>query len=104
VDKDNVIEFIPLGERGEVVEMRKSLLKVDDEPHAMAPRELVQSRIVFLAERIADILDQVEIADADRQSLLWHLSLIRELAVDRKRGIVPLCSLPRFDPPPGGAA
>jgi hypothetical protein len=93
---NNVIEFIPLGERGEAVEMRKALLNVSDEPHAM-------TRIVFLAERIADILDQVEIADADRQSLLWHLSLIRELAVDRKRGIVPLCSLPRFDPPPGAA-
>src|SRR5258708_6157838 len=96
---DKIVEFpareLP-AEAAEVAEMRASLLAVRDEPHAMAPRKLVQSprklvqsRIVFLAERIADILDQVEISDADRQSLLWHLSLIRELAADRKGGITP---------------
>jgi hypothetical protein len=56
--------------------MRKSLVKVTDEPHAM-------TRIAFLAKRISDILDQVEISDADRQSLLWHISLVYELAQPR---------------------
>jgi hypothetical protein len=95
---DNVIEFIPLGERGEVAEMRKSLLAVRDEPHAM-------TRIAFLAARIADIIGEInEISDAGRQSLLWHLSLIRELAVVPGRKITPACSLPRFDRDPDGAA
>ena len=84
-------------ERGEVAETRQQLLDVRDEPHAM-------TRIVFLAERIADILDQAKISDADRQSLLWHLSLIREIAVEPKRQITPLCSFPRFDRDPDGAA
>jgi hypothetical protein len=95
----NVVEFIPGGERGEVFEMRKSLLKVDSDRDAMA-------RIAFLAERIADIIGAIdEISVQDRQSLLWHLSLIRELAVDqREQKIKPLCKLPRFDRDPPGAA
>ena len=94
---DNVVEFIPGGERGEVFEMRKSLLKVDSDRDAMA-------RIAFLAERIADIIDEIdEIGVQDRQSLLWHLSLIHTLAAERKGGITPLCSLPRFDRDPPGA-
>jgi hypothetical protein len=97
---DNIIELMPRAEREEVAEMRKQLLKVDSDRDAM-------QRVAFLAERIADILDQAEIAGGDKQSLLWHLSLIRELAVDhREQKIKPLCSLPRFnrDHPPDGAA
>jgi hypothetical protein len=97
---DNVVEFIPGGERGEVFEMRKSLLKVDSDRDAMA-------RIAFLAERIADIINEIAEIDGievqDRQSLLWHLSLIHTLAAERKGGITPLCSLPRFDRDPPGA-
>jgi hypothetical protein len=99
---DNVVEFIPGGERGEVFEMRKSLLKVDSDRDAFA-------RIAFLAERIPDILAEVDgISDADRQSLLWHLSLVYELAQprsehNRKRKIKPGCVLPRFNPPDGAA-
>jgi hypothetical protein len=96
---DNVIEFIPGGERGEVYEMRKALLDVRDEPHAM-------TRIAFLAERVADILAEVaEIGVQDRQSLLWHLSLIRELSAPRSDGkLKALCKLQRFDRDPPGAA
>jgi hypothetical protein len=97
---DDVVEFIPGGERGEVFEMRKSLLKVDSDRDAMA-------RVVMLAERVSDIIGEIdEIGVQDRQSLLWHLSLIRELAVvpdrkviEAKRKITPLCKLPRFNPP-----
>jgi hypothetical protein len=91
---ENVIKFLPreLGiERTEAVR---------DDRAAM-------QRVVVLAERAANIVNETgkKITEADRQSLLWHLSLIRELAVapGSKRGIVPLCSLPRFDPPPGAA-
>jgi hypothetical protein len=118
---DNVIEFLPLGEREEVEGMRKSLLTVTDEPHAM-------TRVAFMAERIADIINEInEISVQDRQSLLWHLSLIRELAaptelrkpevqsvqvapiesgddVEPERKIKPGCTLPRFDRDPPGAA
>jgi hypothetical protein len=97
---DNVVE-LPLAEREELEEMRKSLLKVDSDRDVMA-------RVVFLAERIADIIGEIdEISGADRQSLLWHLSLIRELTADqREQKLTPLCSLPRFnrDHPPDGAA
>jgi hypothetical protein len=87
---DNVVELLPRAEREEVEEMRKSLLKVRDEPHAM-------TRVAFLAERIADIIGEIEISVQDRLSLMWHLSLIRELAAPRSDGkIKPLCSLPRF--------
>lgn len=77
----------------ELAEMRCSLLAVLDDHEA-------RERIALLAERVADILgDLYEITDRDRQSLLWHLSLIRELAIN---GPQPLCGLPRFrkDPPP----
>jgi hypothetical protein len=95
----NVVEFIPGGERGEVAEMRKALLTVTDEPHAM-------TRVAFLAERIADIINEIdEISVQDRQSLLWHTALIFELAQPRSDGkITPLCKLPRFDREPPGAA
>jgi hypothetical protein len=96
---DNVVELLPRAEREELEGMRKSLLMVTDEPHAM-------TRIAFLAERIGDIIGEInEIGLQDRQSLLWHLSLIRELAVPRSDGkITPLCKLPRFDRDPPGAA
>ena len=88
----------PLAEAAELAEMRAYWLAVRDDRDAMG-------RITELAERVADILDQVKIKGEDRQSLLWHLSLIRELAVDRKGGIEPLCKFPRFDrdPDPGAA-
>jgi hypothetical protein len=87
---DNVVELLPRAEREEVEEMRKSLLKVDNDRDAM-------QRIEALTGRVADILAEVDgISVQDRLSLQWHLSLIRELAVDRKGGIKPLCSLPRF--------
>jgi hypothetical protein len=90
VPKVSVIEFPARGERGEVMEMRASLLAVEDDGAAMA-------RVVMLAERVADIIGEIaEIAEADRYSLLWHVSLIRELAVKREGGITPGCVLPRF--------
>jgi hypothetical protein len=98
---DNVVELLPRAEREEVMEMRKSLLKVDSDRDVMA-------RIAFPAERIADILAEVDgISVANRLSLQWHLSLIHELAAPRlDGGIKPGCVLPRFDrdPPDGGAA
>jgi hypothetical protein len=69
----NVIQFLPRGERGEVAEMRKSLLAVRDDHAAM-------QRVVMLTERVAAILDEITLTGADRQSLLWHVSVIRELA------------------------
>jgi hypothetical protein len=97
---DNVVE-LPRAEREELEEMRKSLLTVTDEPHAM-------TRIAFLAERIADIISEIdEISVQDRLSLQWRLSLIHELATPRSDKIAPGCTLPRFkredddqDPPP----
>jgi hypothetical protein len=49
-----------------------------------------------------------EIGIADRHSLIWHVAPIRELAASaieaqRERTVVPLCSLPKFDPDPGAA-
>jgi hypothetical protein len=60
----------------EVEEMRASLLAVRDDRGAM-------QRVIMLAERAANIVKEIgkKITEADRQSLLWHLSLIRELAV-----------------------
>jgi hypothetical protein len=94
-----IVEFPARGPPAEVAEMRKSLLAVRDDPAAM-------QRVVMLAERAADIVNEIgkKITEADRQSLLWHVSLIRELAVDRKGGIVPLCSLPKFPRDDPGAA
>jgi len=86
---DNVVELPPRGEREELERMRKSLLAVRDDRDAM-------QRVVLLAERVANIIGEIKIKGEDRQSLLWHLSLIRELAAERKGGITPLCSLPRF--------
>ena len=89
----DVVEFPPRdAELAEVAEMRAGWLKVRDDSQAM-------QRVGMLAERVADIIGQIKITDADRQSLLWHLSLIRELACGR--GPVPLCSFPRLrkDPP-----
>jgi hypothetical protein len=86
---NKIVEFPTREPLAEVEEMRASLLAVRDDRGAM-------QRVIMLAERVADIIGEIEISDADRQSLLWHLSLIHELAVDRKRGITPLCSLPRF--------
>jgi hypothetical protein len=98
---ENVIEFIPREEREELAEMRQSLLKVSDDRDAMA-------RVAFLAERIADMLGEMDgISVPDRISLQWHLSLIWELAAPRSGGkLKPLCRLPRFDrdDPPDGAA
>jgi hypothetical protein len=34
----------------------------------------------MLTERVAAILDEITLTGADRQSLLWHVSVIRELA------------------------
>jgi hypothetical protein len=83
-----VVEFPARdAETAEVAEMRVGWLKVRDDSQAM-------QRIAKLAERAADILDEVEISAQDRLSLLWHLSLIRELTVERKGGITPLCELP----------
>jgi hypothetical protein len=122
---NNIVEFLPREEREELADMRVYWLAVRDDRDAMA-------RIAFLTERVADILNETEIADADRQSLLWHLSLIRELAAPRsdrdvrkpeltgatctdqldapediepkrKPKLKPLCSLPRFNPPDGAA-
>jgi hypothetical protein len=85
-----------LADVAEVAEMRTWWLKVRDDRKAM-------QRVAMLAERVADIIDQIdEINVSDRQSLLWHLSLIHDLATPR--GITPLCSLPRFRPDPEGAA
>jgi hypothetical protein len=83
----------------EVEEMRASLLAVRDDRGAM-------QRVIMLAERAANIVKEIgkKITEADRQSLLWHLSLIRELAVVPGRKITPACSLPRFDRDPDGAA
>jgi hypothetical protein len=94
---DNVVELPPRAEREELEGMRKSLLAVGDDRD-------VRQRVAFLAERVADILSEIEISEADRQSLLWHLSLIRELAVERKGGITPLCALPKFRADHPGAA
>jgi hypothetical protein len=93
---NNIIEFLPREEREELADMRAYWLAVSDDRDVMG-------RVAKLAERVADILNETEIADADRQSLLWHLSLIRELAVKREPGIKPLCKLPRFNPPDGAA-
>jgi hypothetical protein len=88
---DNVVELLPRAEREEVEEMRQSLLKVTDEHHAM-------TRIGFLAERIADMLGEIDgVSVQDRISLQWHLSLIHELAVgQREQKLKPGCTLPRF--------
>jgi len=96
---DKVVEFIPGGERGEVFEMRKSLLKVGSDRDAMA-------RVAMLAERVVDIINEIdEISDADRQSLLWHISLVYELAQPRSDGkLTPGSVLPRFKKPDPGAA
>jgi hypothetical protein len=106
---DNIIEFparAPLteaaeaAEAAEVAEMRASLLTVRSGHDVM-------QRVALLAERVVDVVNEIdEIADADRQSLLWHMSLIRELAVPRsdRSGITPLCKFPRFDRDPDGAA
>jgi hypothetical protein len=97
---NKIVEFParePPAEAAEVEEMRASLLAVRDHRAAM-------QRVIMLAERAADIVNEIDkIGEADRQSLLWHLSLIRELAVVPGRKITPACSLPRFDPPPGAA-
>jgi hypothetical protein len=95
---ENVVKFLPA--RGARRTRRDAQVadEVGDDRAAMA-------RIVFLAERISDIIDEIDqISVQDRQSLLWHASLIRELAVDRKGGITPLCSLPRFPRDDPGAA
>jgi hypothetical protein len=99
---NKIVEFParePPAEAAEVAEMRKSLLAVRDDRAAM-------QRVVMLAERAADIVNEIgkKITEADRQSLLWHLSLIRELAVLPRSEIVPACSVPRFDRDPPGAA
>jgi hypothetical protein len=95
---ENVIEFLPA--RGARRTRRDAQVadEVGDDRAAM-------QRVVLLAERAAGIVNEIgkKITEADRQSLLWHLSLIRELAVVPGRGIVPLCSLPRFNPPDGAA-
>jgi hypothetical protein len=98
---NKIVEFParePLAEAAEVEEMRASLLAVRDDRAAM-------QQVVMLAERAADIVNEIgkKITEADRQSLLWHLSLIHTLAAERKGWITPLCSLPRFNPPDGAA-
>jgi hypothetical protein len=96
---NKIVEFPAREPLAEVEEMRASLLAVRDDRGAM-------QRVIMLAERAANIVNEIgkKITEADRQSLLWHLSLIRELAVVPGRGIVPLCSLPKFDREPDGAA
>jgi hypothetical protein len=101
---NNTIKFPardPPAEAAERAEMRAALLAVRDDRAAMP-------RVIMLAERAANIVNEVgkKITEADRQSLLWHLSLIRELAVvprSDRRGIVPACEFPRFDPSDGAA-
>jgi hypothetical protein len=85
----NIVDFPAPEPPTEVEEMRKSMLAVRDDRDAM-------QRVVMLAERIADIIGEIKIKGEDRQSLLWHLSLIHELAAERKGGITPGCVLPRF--------
>jgi hypothetical protein len=99
---NNIVEFLPREEREELA-MRAYWLAVSDDRDAMG-------RVAKPAERVADVIGEIdEITDADRLSLLWHVSLIRELAVPRsgqrkrKHQLKPLCSLPRFDPPDGAA-
>jgi hypothetical protein len=84
---------------------------MDNNVVKFSPRPAM-AQIVFLAERVADIISKIDeistISDADRQSLLWCLSLIRELAAERKEGLTPGCVLPKFpraeDRDPDGAA
>ncbi len=80
-----------LTECAEVDEMRASLL-------AVRSRRQAVDRIRLLAERAAAIVDEMTVDDADRVSLLWHLSAIRELACDSRE---PVCALPhkRSDSP-----
>ena len=77
--------------------MRQQLLKVDSDRDAM-------QRIEELTGRVADILAEVDgISVQDRLSLQWHLSLIHQIASDRRKLEV-VCGLPRFDRDPPGAA
>ena len=95
---NKIVEYPAREPLAEVEEMHKSLLAARDDRAAM-------QRVVMLAERAAGIINEVgkKITEADRQSLLWHLRLIRELAVVPGRKITPACSLPKFDPPDGAA-
>ena len=77
--------------------MRQQLLKVDSDRDAM-------QRIEELTGRVADILAEVDgISVQDRLSLQWHLSLIHQIASDRRK-LEGVCGLPRFDRDPPSAA
>jgi hypothetical protein len=65
----NVVELRRRAKREEPKGMRKSLLAVGDDRD-------VRQRVAFLAERVVDILSEIAISEADRQSLPRHLSLI----------------------------
>jgi hypothetical protein len=93
---DNVITFPRREADHVVIEFEVGLGNIDEARRTLEGLLAVATTGLDLIDRSTD--DGETLAGLERLFEAYNALLARE------RGIVPACSFPRFDPPPGGAA